>query len=254
MPRVARKDIETPYIHVMVQGINKEYIFDEEKYLKKYLYLMLNSINPQAFELLAYCMMNNHAHFLFWVDDFPKFSEYMHKNNQKFAQDYNEDKNRCGVIFRNRYQAEPINNERYLINCIKYIHYNPVKANIVDKCEDYKYSSYNDYVNNTGVADSRILKSLYGPNCNYKTLFNDAFDRRFIDTGSDSNDLDYIYSGINEFRRRYSYDLVDILSSRDILSKLIIFLKSECNVTYKEVETFFGFSKPLMFSLIKGKM
>ena len=178
----------------------------------------------------------------------------MHKNNQKFAQDYNEDKNRCGVIFRNRYQAEQINNEKYLINCIKYIHYNPVKAHIVAKCEDYKYSSYNDYINNTGVASNRILTSIYGPDCNYKALFSVAFDRRFIDVGSYNNDLDYIYSGINEFRKRFEYDLVDILSERDILSKLIRFLKSEGNVNYKEIKDYFGFSKSLMFSLIKGKM
>ena len=40
MPRIARKDLKTPFLHVMVQGINKEYIFNEEKYIKMYLNIL----------------------------------------------------------------------------------------------------------------------------------------------------------------------------------------------------------------------
>ena len=80
--------------------------------------------------------MNNHAHFLIYTQDLEDFSKFMHRVNLIYAQKYNKEKNRCGVLFRNRYESEPIYNEKYLINCIKYIHDNPVKAGIVKKNEE----------------------------------------------------------------------------------------------------------------------
>ena len=136
MPRIPRKDLNTPFIHVMVQGVNKEFIFDDKKYLRKYLKLILNNVDENKFTVLAYCMMNNHAHFLFYVEDFVEFEKYMHKNNLFFAQQYNTEKHRCGVLFRNRYRVEPIYDINHLKNCIKYIHNNPVKANMVKQCKD----------------------------------------------------------------------------------------------------------------------
>jgi REP element-mobilizing transposase RayT len=128
MPRLARKSIETSYLHVMVQGIKKEFIFENKKYLMYYLQLIKENIQTDLFELLAYCMMNNHAHFLFFVNDICAFEKYMHFVNQKFAQKYNLENERVGVVFRNRYKVEPIYDTAYVSNCIKYIHENPVKA------------------------------------------------------------------------------------------------------------------------------
>ena len=96
MPRVARKNLCTPYIHVMVQGINKEYIFNNEKELKRYLYFIRKDIDSNKFSLLAFCMMNNHAHFLFSVKDYKAFTKHMKMANQNYAQKYNKENERCG--------------------------------------------------------------------------------------------------------------------------------------------------------------
>ena len=50
MPRIARKSIETPFLHVMVQGVNKEYIFNNDEYIKMYLELIEK--NPCGFPLV----------------------------------------------------------------------------------------------------------------------------------------------------------------------------------------------------------
>ncbi|MBQ9279901.1 MAG: transposase [Clostridia bacterium] len=253
MPRKARKDLNTPYIHVMVQGINKEYIFDEEKYLKTYLQYMKEGKSDEQFVLLAYCMMNNHAHFLFWINDFDSFEKYMHKNNLKFALKYNKEKNRCGVVFRNRYQVEPIYDNSHLKNCIKYIHNNPVKAKMVSKCEDYPYSSYNEYVHNVGVANNHILKEIFGTECNYVELFEGTYDRKFIDCEGSSEVEDYIISGIAEFVKRSNWDLLQIFSERTVLKKLIFFLKNECNLSYKEIRDYLEMPRGLLNSMVKNK-
>lgn len=242
MARIARKDLNTPYMHVMVQGVNKEFIFEDAKLLKKYLYSILIYEDKNKFSILAYCMMNNHAHFLFYVEDIKAFEKYMHIINLKFANYYNKVKNRCGVVFRNRYQIEPIYNEGHLINCIKYIHDNPVKAEIVDSCEKYHFSSYNDYLNHTGVSLNPKLKEIFGSSFDYITILDKSFDKRFIDV-DDNNINVYVEAGINEFVSKYNHSLMDIFLKRDVLKNLIMFLKDECNINIKYSCDFLGLTK-----------
>ena len=192
MPRIARKDIKTSFLHVMVQGINKEYIFDKEKYIQIYLQIFNNYQKDFNLTLIAYCIMNNHAHFLIHADDIKDIGKYMHKVNLIYTIKYNELNNRTGVLFRNRYKSEPIYDRKYLLNCIKYIHNNPVKANIVEECGDYKYSSYNDYSNNTGIAKNKILEDIFGKDCNYLFLFKKGYDKIFMDVDEEKDFEHYI--------------------------------------------------------------
>ena len=101
MPRIARKDLNTPFLHVMVQGVNKEYIFENEQNIKKYLKIIKENKNNYKFEILAYCIMNNHAHFLVYTKDIKLFGKFMHITNLLYAKMYNKENNRVGVLFRN---------------------------------------------------------------------------------------------------------------------------------------------------------
>ncbi|MBR1802540.1 MAG: transposase [Clostridia bacterium] len=248
MPRLARKDLNTPFLHVMVQGVNKEYIFEDKKYIKKYLQIIKKNKAEYNFTIMAYCIMNNHAHFLVYAEDIKSFGKFMQKCNLLYAQMYNKEKNRVGVLFRNRYQVEPIYNMKYLVNCIKYIHNNPVKAKMVLKCEDYQYSSYGDYMKNDGVTQSKIMKELFGSKCDYSELFKEAFERRFIDI--DNNNIEttkeYIIEGIKEYQRQYKVSISEILSNRPIFKEMIFFLNEECGFRFVEIKNFFEIPKGTM--------
>lgn len=240
MPRQARKDIKTPFLHVIVQGVNKEYIFYKKEYIEKYLEIIANKKKDYKFEIIAYCMMNNHAHFLVYTENVKEFGKFMQRVNLIYAQIYNKEEKRCGVLFRNRYQTEPIYDMKYLINCINYIHNNPVKAKIVKKCEEYKYSSYNDYLNNVGVSQNIIMKKIFGKNYDYCRIFNDIYEKRFIDIDDENCKTvdEYIANGISEFKCEKRVDLVTILSDRKILKELIKYLKEYCNIKYVEIRNF----------------
>jgi len=253
MPRQARKDLGTPFLHVMVQGVNKEYIFYKEEYIEKYLDKIDKKIEDFDFEILAYCIMNNHAHFLLYAENIDEVGQFMHKSNLLYAQFYNKEKQRTGVLFRNRYQVEPIYNINYLINCIKYIHNNPVKAKIVEKNEEYKYSSYYDYKFNKGVTQTKIMKETFGTKCNYLQLFKESFDVRFIDADASNENRsiyrDYILEGIREFKRKYNKTIVELLSNREEFKKMIFFLNNTCKIKYVEIKDFFEMSRGTMDAL-----
>lgn len=251
MPRIARKDLETPFLHVMVQGVNKEYIFNKKEYIEHYLKLIFTKIEDCEFQLLAYCIMNNHAHFLVYTEDIKEFGKFMHNVNLSFAQMYNRIENRCGVLFRNRYKTEPIYDVSYLMNCIKYIHNNPVKANMVKNCGDYKYSSYNDYMKKIGVSQNEIIKSLFGEKCDFRELFDKTFEIRYMDVEDDDVDMvdEYIVEGVAEFKNIEGINIEEIFSNRAILKELVCFLNMKCGIKYVEIEKYFEIKKGVMNNL-----
>ncbi len=248
MPRIARKDLRTPFLHVMVQGVNKEYVFNKEENIEKYLKLMSENLKDCSVEMLAYCMMSNHGHFLMYAEHINELGKIMQKVNLIYAQMYNKEENRCGVVFRNRYQVQPIYDIKYLINCIKYIHNNPVKAKIVKNCEDYKYSSYNDYIHNIGLSQNKIIKSTLGEKCNFRELFEIAYDRPFMDIEDDRQSTigDYIIQGITEFKQNEGIKIEEFFENRNVLKKVINMLNKSYGIKYVEIENYFEISKGTM--------
>ena len=251
--RIARKDLNTPFIHVIVQGVNKEYIFYKDDYIKKYMDIIKENKPKYNFTIMAYCMMNNHAHFLIYTEDIKDFGKFMHKINLLYAQFYNREEKRCGILFRNRYVAEPIYERKYLINCIKYIHNNPLKAKIVSSCEDYKYSSYKDYIHNKEITKSKIIKEIFGSNCNFLELFNKTDNINFIDIDKENmeEENEYIMSCIKKFQKNNNKEIYDIFSSRETLKNLIYFLNSNYGIKYVKIRDFLKIPRGIMDTLKK---
>lgn len=142
MPRFPRNYLKTSFFHVMSQGINKNFIFEDSIDIKFYIKNMYEIKDKYNVKIIAYCIMNNHVHMLLETAGVENLSKYMHCLNTRFGQYYNKKYKRVGYVFRDRYKAEGIYNEKQLYNCIKYIYDNPVKAEICKKPEEYEFSNY----------------------------------------------------------------------------------------------------------------
>ncbi len=142
MPRIARKYMTVSFFHLMTQGINKEYIFENKK--DKTMYEKLIFLYKDEFDvnILSYSIMDNHTHILIKVETVESMSKFMHKVNTQYATYYNKKYGRTGYVFKNRYKAQMINSLKHLYRCIDYIHDNPVKAGICKNRNQYQYSSF----------------------------------------------------------------------------------------------------------------
>ncbi len=89
MVRIARQYLGTSFFHIMVQGINKEFIFNNNRYINRYMQLIQKNLNKEKLKIIAYCIMNNHAHLLIEVKDKKELSKYMQKVNSLYAKYYN---------------------------------------------------------------------------------------------------------------------------------------------------------------------
>jgi len=171
VPRKPRTLLGEVVCHHMVQGINREYIFETSENKRMYINLLKKYYMQFNINIIAYCIMDNHAHFLLYSDKIQNVSNFMRQANSIYAKYYNEENKRVGYVYRNRFKSVPIMTKKQLYACIKYIHMNPVKAGITQKEETYLYSSYKDYFSKTGFINEEILKFLFGKGKNYIEKF-----------------------------------------------------------------------------------
>lgn len=169
MPRIPRNFYSANFLHITVQGIEKKDIFYKSKYKEKYINLIMENKEIYGVTIISYCIMSNHAHLLIFTEKIEEMSNYMKSINTSFSRYYNQVNNRVGVVFRNRYESEPIKNIQHLYSCISYIHKNPVKAKMVNHPSQYEYSTYNSYIR--GTIEDEVLELIFGTKNNYLETF-----------------------------------------------------------------------------------
>jgi len=126
--------------HVIARGNNKEYIFKESIDKGYFIKIIKESMEGMNYRLYGYVLMDNHYHLLLQVFD-KKLQEIMHQINNKYSKYFNYKYKRVGHVFQGRYKAILVQDERYLISLLRYIHQNPLKAGMCKKVEEYKWSS-----------------------------------------------------------------------------------------------------------------
>ena len=155
MPRIARKKSKTGIYHVMVRGINRQDIFQDEEDKGVYLDRLIRYKKECGFEIYAYCLMNNHVHLVIKEGKDP-MPVVMKKIGASYVYWYNLKYDRIGHLFQDRYKSETIENDEYLLVVIRYVHQNPVKVGL--NMSDW--TSYNDYLRNGGATDVQSIMDI----------------------------------------------------------------------------------------------
>jgi len=145
MPRQTRKKSGSGIYHVLLRGINRQTIFEDEEDSDKLLKILGIYKAELNCSIYAYCFMHNHVHLLIRTGG-EDLAALMRKVGAKYVYWYNRKYDRIGGLFQDRYKSEPVEDDSYFLTVLRYIHLNPVKAGICKTASDYKESSYNDYM------------------------------------------------------------------------------------------------------------
>ncbi|WP_129598683.1 transposase [Anaerophilus nitritogenes] len=141
MPRCARIKSNDSIYHIMVRSISEIKLFKESDDKDKYLLLIKKYQYKYGFKVYAYCLMDNHGHFIIDVNG-ADVSKIMHGINFCYAQYFNQKYKRHGHVFQDRFKSKIINSDQYLITLSAYIHSNPMDIKkYKDKPQKYKYST-----------------------------------------------------------------------------------------------------------------
>jgi len=150
LPRKAREKSRTGIYHVIFRGINRQQIFEEEADYQKFLYVLQDQRNKGRYEVYAYCLMGNHIHLLIKEGD-EDLGVSFRRIASNYVLWYNRKYERVGHLFQDRYKSEVVEDQRYFLQLIRYIHQNPVKAGMVQEISKYPWSSYQEYFSEAKV-------------------------------------------------------------------------------------------------------
>jgi len=145
MTRQARQLSSTGFYHVVFRGVNHGHIFEEQEDFERFLTVLERIKLELCFEVHAYCLMSNHAHLLVHEKMPGDISLAMSKLLGPYANWFNGKYQRSGALIANRYRSECIEDDKYLLALVRYIHQNPLVAGAVNHIDEYRWSSYSDY-------------------------------------------------------------------------------------------------------------
>jgi len=152
MARKPRIEFSGALYHVYSRGNQKQKIFLDEQDTKIFLKRLLEYKGEYGFILYAYTLMPNHFHLLLETREVG-LSKIMQGLLLSYTQYFNLKYKKVGHLFQGRYKAQLCQKESYLLELIRYLHLNSVRAGIVDMPDKYKWSSHNDYM----IAYSEIV-------------------------------------------------------------------------------------------------
>lgn len=145
MSRPLRIHYPNAWYHVMNRGRRGERIFEEPADYTCFIKLLKDSAEMWHIRIAAYCLMTNHYHLLVQTPQ-ANLSRCMRHINGLYTQHYNRHHHADGQLFRGRYKSMLVDADSYLLELVKYIHRNPVRAGIVDRVDAYAWSSHKGYL------------------------------------------------------------------------------------------------------------
>lgn len=145
MARQARRESTTGYYHVMMRGINREFLFRRDADKASFMELVREQQASGLFEVLAWCVMDNHVHMVLKAEK-SSLSKAIKIISLKFAAHYNREQKRIGPAFGDRFRSENIEDDSYLLGALRYIHKSPVKAGLAMDVAQYRWSSFCEYL------------------------------------------------------------------------------------------------------------
>ena len=152
MSRPLRISYPGAWYHVMNRGRRSEPVFLDKKDYRLFIGLLKEISELWNVNVSAYCLMTNHYHILLQTPD-ANVSRAMRHLNSVYTQRFNKAHGFDGPLFRGRYKSVLVCDDSHLLELVRYIHKNPVKAGLTDNLKAYKWSSYNGYLSYSKTWD-----------------------------------------------------------------------------------------------------
>ncbi len=195
MPRKSRVDAPGALHHIIARGIDRQQIFRDDADRHNFIRRLAKIITETDTRCYAWALIPNHFHLLLKTGRVP-IANVMLRILTGYAVTYNNRHRRRGHLFQNRYKSILCQEDAYLMELVRYIHLNPLRANMVNSLnalDRYPFSGHSvimgKYKNTWQDVDS-VLK-LYGE----KVQVARAKYRSFVEKGIEIGKRDYLTGG-----------------------------------------------------------
>lgn len=252
MPRQARTQSPTDYYHIVMRGNNREYIFNKDEQKRFFLDPIKSQEEDNLIDIVAYCIMDNHVHIVVkaGILDLTKAIKSI---NIKYAMKYNQQRDRIGHVFQDRYKSETIKDDKYLLQVIRYIHNNPIKAKMVKSIDDYNWSSYNEYINQNTIIESQqkqFILGYFSNNINHFIEFHkQKDDNEYLEIKEDQEiyRLEHAQEIISTyFKEKGITEAKEVTKNLVYLEGIVQELLKHSKLSHRQIASILGISKSIV--------
>ncbi len=167
----------------MLRGIDRRNIFLDDEDKIQFIDKMIRAKKTAGFQLYGYCLMDNHVHLL--ISESEEIGTSIKRITIGYVQCHNTKYGRSGHLFQNRFLSEPVEKESYLLNVLRYIHQNPVKAGMVKRAAAYPWSSYSQYIsayrNQSTYIDEQLIMAYLSKKEAFEKYMNLSSNDEYLD-------------------------------------------------------------------------
>lgn len=160
MARKSREKSNSGIYHIILRGINRQSIFEDDEDRLKLIEDLAKYKEVSQCRIFAYCLMDNHLHLLLQETQ-ESISMMIQRVSSSYVIWYNRKHERCGHLFQERFKSEAIETDYYFLTVLRYIHQNPIKAKIASDIAAYKWSSYNEYRERAQIVDKAYALKMF---------------------------------------------------------------------------------------------
>lgn len=258
MPRQARIQSETGYYHIMLRGNNRENIFNDDKQKSFFIEILKKQDEDGLIDIVGYCIMDNHVHIVL-KSEFYQLIKAVKSINIKYAIKFNQRLDRVGHVFQDRYKSEAITDDKYLLQVIRYIHNNPVKAKMVKLPEKYIWSSYNEYIlENTIIKNKQkefIMSYFNGSKEEFKEFHIQKDDREYLEMKEEilDNRMEQAQNIISAFfAEKGLTEANQVLRDPIKLEEIIQRLLNKGKLSHRQIARLVGINSSVVHKVSKG--
>ena len=170
MARSARLAVPGYPHHVIQRGNNRQTVFVDDEDRARYLGMLRDGLREQRVGMHAFVLMDNHVHLLLTPGEGAALSRLMQRLGTRYAGWFNHRHGRTGALWEGRFRSSLLETDAYLLVCMRYIENNPVRAAMVERAEDFRWSSARHHV-------GRLTDPLITDHSLYWGLGNTPFER-----------------------------------------------------------------------------
>ena len=142
MPRPKRIALEGFIYHVVNRGNNRQPVFKDKDDFLVFLRVLKKFKDKYAFKLYAFCLMNNHYHLILEPTQPRTLSKIIQSVTLSYLRLHHKKYAASGHLWQGRFKSPVIDKDEYLLECLRYVELNPVRAKMVKHPKDYAFSSY----------------------------------------------------------------------------------------------------------------
>jgi putative transposase len=161
MGRKPRRDFEGAWHHVMNRGTNHQAIFRSDDDRTLFMIELAAACREHSLELHAFCLMGTHYHVLVRSIE-GRLSVAIHHLATRYSRQFNTRHAQDGPVFRSRFLSVNVDDDVQLIATVRYIHDNPVKANLVERAGLWPWSSAATYEGRGPIFGCCTTRTLLG--------------------------------------------------------------------------------------------